>query len=242
MEWKRIVVLANSVKHWPGRCIAGREMIAVEDHLGRLGPWIRPVSPAGEAEDGELLPGLHCELDVRGMPRLLEVVEVPLRCPRNDPGQPENWEVEPNVHWRKCGQVEAEIMARHLDEPPDLWLRGEREHLDRVPSWKLRTRPNESSLALIRAQRFRIEVWKEWDDRRGRERFHSNGVFCYRGVEYSLSITDDGFTHRYCPKGDEVRRTIVSPFSDGCLLCISLGGDARGYHHKSIQGVIPLAQ
>lgn len=49
---KRIVVLANSVKHYPGRCIAGRE-IRSEVGVTEIGPWVRPVSTIGE---GELYP------------------------------------------------------------------------------------------------------------------------------------------------------------------------------------------
>ena len=36
---KRIVVLANSVKHDPGRCIAGREII--DGKVPEIGGWIR---------------------------------------------------------------------------------------------------------------------------------------------------------------------------------------------------------
>jgi hypothetical protein len=41
---KRILVLANSTKHHPMRCVAGRELIAEETGKSPWGSWIRPVS------------------------------------------------------------------------------------------------------------------------------------------------------------------------------------------------------
>lgn len=70
---KQIIVLANSIKHWPGVCIAGREILSDDDGY-ELGNWIRPVSEHGE---GELAPS-ECLLTNRRAPRVLDFVEVPL--------------------------------------------------------------------------------------------------------------------------------------------------------------------
>jgi hypothetical protein len=58
MELKTVVILANSIKKKPGRCIAGREVSQSGTSVS-LGPWVRPVSPDGEAFEGELMPR-HC--------------------------------------------------------------------------------------------------------------------------------------------------------------------------------------
>jgi len=47
---KQIVVLANSVKHDPGRCIAGREITNENDDLD-IGPWVRPPRALKDAEN-----------------------------------------------------------------------------------------------------------------------------------------------------------------------------------------------
>jgi hypothetical protein len=49
---KRLVILANSIKHLTGACIAGREIVS-DGIAYHLGDWIRPVSDHGE---GELAP------------------------------------------------------------------------------------------------------------------------------------------------------------------------------------------
>jgi hypothetical protein len=72
---KRIVVLANSVKHDPGRCIAGREIIQA-DAGSRPGSWVRPVSSIGE---GELHPH-HLRVPGGGVIGVLAVFDVPRSC------------------------------------------------------------------------------------------------------------------------------------------------------------------
>lgn len=45
-EFKRIIVLANSIKKG-GRCVAGRE---VEGKEATVGNWVRPISDESEGE------------------------------------------------------------------------------------------------------------------------------------------------------------------------------------------------
>ncbi|HWN94265.1 MAG TPA: hypothetical protein VNT99_04475 [Methylomirabilota bacterium] len=54
---KRILVLANSTKHHPMRCVAGRELIEEGGGKSRWGGWIRPVSAHDE---GALNSGERC--------------------------------------------------------------------------------------------------------------------------------------------------------------------------------------
>ena len=54
---KTLLILANSIKHWPSVCIAGREIKPGGERYS-FGPWIRPVSSHGE---GELSP-TDCQL------------------------------------------------------------------------------------------------------------------------------------------------------------------------------------
>src|SRR5882672_7368633 len=100
MPTKRIVILANSVKHDPGRCIAGREIIELEGGGLRPARWVRPVSTVGE---GELRPAHTRVSDGRPI-QVLDIVDVPLLDPAQDPSQPENWIVDPARLWTRIGQ------------------------------------------------------------------------------------------------------------------------------------------
>ena len=78
---KHILVLANSTKHHPMRCVAGRELIDEGGGKSRWGGWIRPVSTHDE---GALNSGERC-LAGAAEPKPLELVRVPLAGPENSP-------------------------------------------------------------------------------------------------------------------------------------------------------------
>src|SRR5271157_684843 len=98
---KHMLVLAHSIKHWPGVCVAGREIRSGESQY-TIGPWIRPVSSHGE---GELSPS-ECQLSNGRQPRVMDFVEISLanrsnagirdsrrqdRVPSSSPRCHENW-------------------------------------------------------------------------------------------------------------------------------------------------------
>lgn len=235
---KTILVLANSIKKKPGRCIAGRE-IDISSRPFQVGGWLRPVGPDSESKEGELHPNKHCRLESGGMPQLLDVVEVPTQAKRNDPGQPENWEVVSGQPWKWKKRVSAANLGQLAESPSTLWDAGGGCH-DRVSVETQASDPTSPSLVLIRPTGFHVRMWTEYNDFKGYNQRKTKGVFTYASVEYSLSITDDAFTHKHChnPSGEHV----VPPFGDGCLLCISLGAGFNGYHYKLIAAVIPLAK
>jgi hypothetical protein len=103
---KQIVVLANSVKHDPGRCIAGRE-ITYENNDLNIGPWVRPVSRIGE---GELYPH-HFTLEDRSLPNVLDVIEIYVDTPASDQTQPENWYIAEGRVWRRVHHWDIEKVA-----------------------------------------------------------------------------------------------------------------------------------
>ena len=86
MITKRILVLANSTKHYPKSCVAGRELID-EGGKSRWGGWIRPVSNHDEGA----LDVTERRLAGANDPKPLDVVQLPLSAPENNPLQPENW-------------------------------------------------------------------------------------------------------------------------------------------------------
>lgn len=238
MPTKTILVLANSVKKSPGRCIAGREADLSVKPI-KVGRWLRPVSPTSEAQEGELIPSRHCSLDGGGTPSVLDIVEVPLLGPRSDPGQPENWEVVSGARWRRVQRVSAANLGTLAETPADLWLDGG-SRTDRISVQAQLAKPSSPSLVLIRPRQFRVKMWTEFNPFKGYDQHKTRGTFTYSGVEYSFSITDDHFTSAHCPKHDGKAHDFAPPFGDDCLLCVSLGAPFDGYHYKLIATVIPL--
>ena len=115
---KRILVLANSTKHHPMRCVAGRELIDEGGGTSRWGGWIRPVSAHDE---GALNSGERC-LAGTVEPKPLDVVRVPLAAPENSPLQPENWLILKGEVWAKDSVMDAKSLLPLVEEPESLWL------------------------------------------------------------------------------------------------------------------------
>jgi hypothetical protein len=110
----RIVVLANSVKHAPGRCIAGKELTTD----GVPGKWIRPVSKVGEGQ----LYAHHMRIAGGGSINLFDVFDVPLLHHCADHAQPENWLIDDTVQWKRVGVWPSNKLTQIYDNPTDLWI------------------------------------------------------------------------------------------------------------------------
>src|SRR5437867_736117 len=127
MITKRILVLANSTKHHPKSCVAGRELIEEGGGKTRWGGWVRPVSNHDEGA----LDFVERRLNTGAAPKPSHIVQLSLRSPQNDPIQPENWLIEPGQAWTKNSSVAVQDLLPLLEEPQDLWLQpGQRN--DRV--------------------------------------------------------------------------------------------------------------
>ena len=94
---KRLLVLANSTKHHPMRCVAGRELLGEVGGIVQWGGWIRPVS---SHDEGALNSGERC-LAGGIDPKPLDIVRTVLDAPTNDPLQPENWMINKGGIWAK---------------------------------------------------------------------------------------------------------------------------------------------
>ena len=214
---KRIVVLANSVKHDPGRCIAGRE-ISFEVGVTGIGPWVRPVSTIGE---GELHPR-HFVLQDGNVPQPFDVIEVYVDAPGADATQPENWFIVEDGHkWNHVGKWDIRRAIRSLVEnPQNLWIQPGVK-TDRVTKEFLASNPPQQSLYLLDLRNATITV----NGRKHRIRFSFNGL------SYDLAITDP----------------LISKVAvmNKCLVCVSLSPafvnqyDGIAYHFKLAAMVIP---
>lgn len=172
---KRIVVLANSVKHDPGRCIAGREITIRNDDFG-IGPWIRPVSRIGE---GELYPQ-HFILEDGSVPQTCDVIEIYVDVPGTDATQPENWVVSDKCAWKRIQKLDIKmIIGLVVENPTNLWLQPGVK-TDRVTREFLANNPPRQSLYLIKLRNATVNKTGE------KYRLH----FSHKGVIYDLAITD----------------------------------------------------
>jgi ATP-dependent DNA helicase RecQ len=219
---KEVVCLANSRK-FSGRCIAGKEIKG-----GRVGQWIRPV---GRNETGELSVK---EIRYRdgNVPRLLDVMTVPLARRHPQSYQTENYLVDEDTWLRKRSFPVANLPG--LCDPVDsLWLNGYSSNNglnDRIPEAITREQIR-TSLLLIRPEKAMIAV-EEGPNllKRLRARFY------FAGEEYRLPITDPGVEDRYLgePMGQY-------PLATGDLyFTISIGEPYEGYCYKLVAGIVGL--
>lgn len=234
MEFKRIVVLANSYKKHPGRCIAGREI--AEDN--NLGDWIRPISNQPE---GELLPQ-HMRASDGKPVEILDVVGVPVVRHSNDKVHPEDWLIDTSQRWNRYPTFNSRNLASMEEKPHNLWM-DPQSRPDRTTTEFLIKQSNHQSLHLIRPANFRIELTNDFNPFEGRNQKKRRACFEYQGQSHSLGLTDPVFTGQYAssfPSPDEPTNIIRPPFKDNCLLCVSLTPVFNGYHYKIVATVLEL--
>jgi hypothetical protein len=236
VETKRIVILANSIRHAPCRCVAGREVVSDRPPV-MFGPWVRPVSAHG---DGELFEP-EIKLEDGAQPAILDVVDVPLDGPRPLPHQPDNWLIQRRGQWRKVGRMSAGYLSHLEERPPHLWLDGRRS--DRTAACRFVEQSPPQSLWLISPIDLRLRFWSEpIADSEGQKR-RRRAVFRYGAIEYDLPLTDQRLTTRFeeqFPALHEPRLEVTLPNGDAYLLCVSLTTAYHGYHYKVVATVIEI--
>jgi hypothetical protein len=221
MPRKRILVLANSVKHWPARCVAGRNVAQTAGGLWvpQQG-WIRPVSTEGE---GELSP-LQLRVEGDGVLGVLDLAEVALSAQCDDSAQPENWFIDGNVRWRRLGVLPRTQLGQFAEEPGSLWFQPGVPRADRVSASYIAHNPPLQSLYLVQLPN--SELFRN-------EREKLRLAFRYRGRDYNLSVTD--------PRGWEMlnQRGANSVLKlDGKYICLSLTPPLNGQHYKVVAAII----
>ncbi len=229
MEWKAIVVLANSIKK-SARCVAGRQLLAAGDAVA-VGPWIRPISEIGE---GELLAGHMRVGDGRPL-NVLDIVQVPLLRHAADPVHPEDWIVDTETPWRRMSAMPREKVSTLIECPPDLWSKG-MSRTDRISGFRVRALSTLQSIVLIRPVDLQFEIGRAYGKARRR------AIFRYADASYDLALTDPVFSARFTrdvPADGAPARRFDSPYGDRCSLCVSLTPEFYEYHYKVVATVIP---
>lgn len=209
----KIVCLANSGM-LNGRCIAGKEVLG----HGRVGRWIRPVRP--KAETGLMDDDVRYDGD--GLPRLLDVIEVPLL--RHVPNSPhvEDWEIDPARRWKKIGEWPRERLDELVDDP-----------LPRFVTWDGRRISEDSarelfaSLAFVRSYDatlyIRFNDFKRCDQLRCKFSVNKNFL--------NIPVT-------CCETKEEFRSGRLGKDLDGSYICISLGRPLENFCYKLAAGVV----
>jgi len=183
MITKRILVLANSTKHHPKSCVAGRELLGEGSGEAKWGGWIRPVSNHDEGA----LDFVERRLTDTKDPKPFDVVQLPLYASENNPLQPENWLIQPGQAWTKESVLESRVLLALVEQPESLWL-DPAQKSDWASASVLQRLPHFQSLYLIRPEGFHFQVRSRvWD---GYAKKQQREIFSYQGRHYDFALTD----------------------------------------------------
>lgn len=235
MTIKRILVLANSTKHHPRSCVAGRELIDEGDGKTRWGGWVRPVSNHGEGA----LDFTERRLADTKDPKPLDIIQLPLSQHENNPLQPENWFIQPGQPWIKESALDALALLPLIEEPENLWLQSGQK-IDRVNPAFLQKISHIQSLYLIRPESFQFEIRSTtWE---GKTKKQLRGLFKYKQHHYDLTLTDPIISRKYFPVFRQATDGYSKPTDPSkILICISLTPPFKdGLHYKVIATVFEL--
>lgn len=241
MNTKTLCILANSVK-FNGYCVAGIEIEKNEiDQWQSTGRWIRPI---GHSNNGSISLKESYLHNQRRIPKLFDIIEIPLKAPAYVDGQPENWLIAPNVEWKHLGQINPlKHINTFLEYPDHLWLQ-ENEKYDRVtPQWVVtRQMP---SLYLIKPEDMTIYVdGANYGDEQRRSR---RANFRYQNKQYDLAMTDPFASKKHFPDFKTRKTGINNGVSLNCAaICVSLAPAWQGelasqpYHYKLVAAIIEI--
>lgn len=234
MITKRVLVLANSTKHHPKSCVAGRELLGDGSGETKWGGWIRPVS---NHDEGALDFVERRFADAKD-PKPLDVVQLALSAPENNPLQPENWLIQPGQVWTKESVLESRVLLGLVEQPESLWL-DPGQKSDRATASVLQHLQNFQSLYLIRPEGFYFQVRSRvWD---GYTKKQQRGIFTYRGRHYDFTLTDPLIGHKYFPDYPRTQEGDIQPAdSSRILICVSLTPPFHDLHYKVIATVFEL--
>lgn len=177
---RRIVCLANSFKIG-GSCIAGREVLG----NGKYGGWIRPVSARATAE----VSSSESRYRNNTSPKLLDIIDVPFlnTAPRNH--QTENQVIDAKTSWVKKGELPWVDLEQLRERPESLWINSDHTSTGAFNCIsQAEAATLHDSLVLIKKSTFTVEIGsKTWNEKTTKT---YRGKFSYKGVDYSLSLTD----------------------------------------------------
>ncbi len=233
---KKLVILANSAKHYPMTCVAGRELLVDEQHpSGVFGPWVRPISNHDEGA----LNWTERRLSDGKAPKPLDIVDLNLADNEGNALQPENWRIVLGDRWVDAGAVGIESIRNIEEKPDNLWWDEQAARSDQARPIFLQQLTDLSSLYIIKPEHFRIEIRaKVWD---GKSKNRTHAIFDYRGRHYDLSLTDPLIGEKYYPNLSQMAEGYIDLESKSVFLCVSLTPPFNNLHYKVVATVFELA-
>ena len=236
MTIKRILVLANSTKHHPRSCVAGPEVIDEGGGKTRWGGWIRPVSNHDEGA----LDFVERRLADTKDPKPLDIIQLSLSAPENNPLQPENWLIELGQPLIKHSAFDVQALQQLVEEQ-DLWLQRGLQN-DRVHKTFLQQLPQVQSLYLIRPEKFSFEIRSKTWNNDTKEKIRA--AFSYKKQHYSVALEDPLIVRRYFPDFSKAADG-ETPVNKPVVLCVSLPLEFKefkepGFHFKVVAAVFEL--
>lgn len=230
LQTKTIVILANSVRSGH-RCVAGKEIFPDGDSW-TVGKWIRLSDPG--TKDGSIR---HELTKCRGGEIIepLDVVEIPIDRPAEDPDHPEDWFVDCSLRWSKVSRLPVEQLSLLVDEPRDLWRAGGDGRS--VPEGYLRKMGEPATLFLIsNPLNAKVSWWKERgvnaDSDGTTERVRTRLTCTYGGAGHIFAVTDSRFTEKYHLMDRAEPREQTIRLEGDIFMCASLTRPWKGYQYK----------
>jgi hypothetical protein len=218
---RTLVCLASSIKHYPSRCIAGKEWSATG-----AGNWLRPVVDYNVDEGAISL--ASSKFQDGSQPQILDIVQISFDRAVPHGCQVENQLINGEV-WSKQGRVGWTELEAMVESYPDLWGIGNSSGNglnDRLSHYEANQQHN--SLRLIRPQNLRLVVSTTGaafnNPKKG-----MRAIFNVGNNQYSLKVTDPRYTDRMRQYEEDVEY----PMQNG-ILCVSISEPLNGYHYKLI--------
>lgn len=239
IHWKYVCLLANSVKHWPGRCVAGIELER-QSNGGFVWTkrWIRPVSMVKDRE--EALDPEQIRIGGKRVFRPLDIAKIPFLRHAGNGIQPENWVVDSSRRWQWMGQGQLEDLLAAVDEPRDLWNEpGPWAKRDRVSPQFLASMSGLRSLYLVRPKRLHIEYSVEPLESENYPKSRRRAHFWYGGVKYNVALTDPAIDEKYFRCRPVQEGKVVIELGES-LLCMSYTPKFSGFHYKIAAAILEL--
>lgn len=215
---KTIACLANSTKHYPGRCFAG---IDIEDWR----TWIRPVSNDVASEGA-----IYSQMSALGpglQPQVLDILEIEFSQPVPDGCQTENHLIS-GRQWVKRGQIAWVDIVNIVERHPGLWpdyASSTRGLNDRVSVAASANLTNSLRLIQVDNNQVTIRVRHEYEQRK-----IVRADFRFHGVQYRLRVTDPIVVGTYLARD-------VGDYDINAALCISLGEVLDGWRYKLVAAI-----
>lgn len=228
---KSLLILANSHKKFPSRCVAGLEITQVEGGYA-FGPWIRPID---KSQDEGAIPFARTLLGENPVAPL-QCVNINFEGPANDSNHPEDWLLTPDGVWTHIGTYGHEVFRNIPDQSGDLWGHASARSRKVIPGTANCTlrliKPTKP--VLVRAQ------W-EYHNLNKRDQFKKSVFIEHAENVHEFSLTDPFFEDRYKISPQNVRKD--KPFEltlnhEGLVIIGSLTPPYNGYQYKIAAAII----